>query len=94
MVMAARDRETVQRHDVPVFVAFPISTAMSCSVDFLTLASFVEEPDPAKSGRAELAHWLTNARNPLIARVMVNRVWMHLMERRHCSFGRQLRDTR
>jgi hypothetical protein len=31
-----------------------------------------------QSGRRELATWLTSKKNPLTARVMVNRVWMHL----------------
>ncbi|MBZ2186024.1 MAG: DUF1553 domain-containing protein [Bryobacter sp.] len=30
------------------------------------------------SGRLELAHWITSDRNPLTARVYVNRVWQHL----------------
>ncbi len=33
-------------------------------------------PDaPEAGGRAALAHWLTDARNPLLARVMANRLW-------------------
>ena len=36
---------------------------------------------PASSGRIELARWITDARNPLTARVMANRVW-------HGHFGR------
>jgi hypothetical protein len=34
--------------------------------------------NPKQSGRLELAEWLTNEKNPLIARVFVNRVWKHL----------------
>ena len=33
------------------------------------------------SGRLELAHWIASKENPLTARVMVNRVWSHLMGR-------------
>ena len=35
----------------------------------------------AKSGRLELAAWLTHRDNPLTARVMANRVWYHLTGR-------------
>ena len=33
----------------------------------------------AGSGRMQLAEWLTDPDHPLVARVLVNRVWMHLM---------------
>jgi len=38
------------------------------------------------SGRLELAQWLTDANNPLIARVAVNRIWQH-------HFGRGIVQT-
>lgn len=34
--------------------------------------------DDDQSGRLALAHWLTDADNPLTARVMANRIWSHL----------------
>lgn len=36
-------------------------------------------PTTEQSGRLELAHWLTSPENPLTARVMVNRLWHHLL---------------
>ncbi len=50
---------------------------------FLTIASLGENPKIGedRSGRAELAQWITDPSNPLTARVMVNRVWQHLFGR-------------
>jgi cytochrome c553 len=33
------------------------------------------------SGRLQFARWITDPRHPLTARVMVNRIWMHLIDR-------------
>jgi hypothetical protein len=43
-------------------------------------------PDEKGSGRLELANWIADAKNPLTARVMVNRVWQH-------HFGRGIVPT-
>lgn len=47
---------------------------------FLTVLSLPDTPaiPPDQSGRLQLAGWLTSPRNPLTARVIVNRVWHHL----------------
>jgi hypothetical protein len=42
--------------------------------------------EPTSSGRLELAEWIASRENPLTARVMVNRIWLHL-------FGRGLVPT-
>jgi len=34
---------------------------------------------PGSSGRRELADWIASPEHPLTARVMVNRIWMHLL---------------
>jgi cytochrome c553 len=47
---------------------------------FLTALAYPGAPqiNPAESGRRELAEWLASPKNPLTARVFVNRVWHHL----------------
>jgi len=47
---------------------------------FLTAVAFQTPPNisPHESGRKELAEWIASDKNPLTARVYVNRVWQHL----------------
>lgn len=50
---------------------------------FLSAAAY-EAPSaipPNSSGRKELADWIANEKNPLTARVYVNRIWHHLFGR-------------
>ncbi len=44
------------------------------------LPAFPEVPADS-SGRLQLAEWIASPKNPLTARVMVNRVWQHLLGR-------------
>ena len=44
-------------------------------------AVLARETQPRAEGRIALAGWLTDSRNPLTARVYVNRVWKHLFGR-------------
>ena len=46
----------------------------------LQVATWGELPafSPGQSGRKELADWIADAKNPLTARVYVNRIWHHL----------------
>jgi hypothetical protein len=50
---------------------------------FLTAVHVPKAPpiNTATSGRLELAQWITSPDNPLTARVMVNRIWHHLLGR-------------
>jgi len=80
MAMSARDREAVADSEIRIRGIADHRGAV-IPRGFLTVASILDSPQISKtqSGRAELAHWISAPANPLIARVFVNRVWMHLM---------------
>src|SRR5258708_15403059 len=59
-------------------VGDPKSTGPVAPRNFLTVLGGQALPKDEKgSGRLELAQWITDKRNPLTARVMVNRIWEH-----------------
>jgi cytochrome c553 len=82
----------VQDRDEPVDSPLYIRGELDQPAEFVP-RGFVQvisdgTPPPVSegSGRRELADWLASRENPLTARVMVNRVWLHL-------FGRGLVPT-
>ncbi|MFT5471437.1 MAG: hypothetical protein ACI8UO_006571, partial [Verrucomicrobiales bacterium] len=78
--MGVQDRD--DQIDATVLVRGEIDKpAQTVERGFVQVIEHAETPEQIKSGssgRLELASWLTSPENPLTARVMVNRVWMHL----------------
>ncbi|MGI9472209.1 MAG: DUF1553 domain-containing protein [Rubripirellula sp.] len=80
--MAPSDHATAKVVDSPVHIRgevknlgaiIPRGFLQVCSSGDASIRS------PEGSGRLQLADWLTDPDNPLVARVYVNRVWSHLM---------------
>jgi hypothetical protein len=94
LVLAVRDED--QPADARINIrGNPHNLGAEVPRGFLSRARSASVPAiPAgQSGRRELALWLTDPANPLTARVMVNRVWQHLLGeglvRTVDNFGRQ-----
>jgi hypothetical protein len=87
LAMGVRDRPFPE--DIPLYARGELSkpgpTVRRGFVQVLT-AKGGTPPITAGSGRKDLAAWIASPDNPLTARVMVNRVWLHL-------FGRGLVPT-
>ena len=84
--MGARERD--EAVDSPLFVRGELDQPGEVIPRGLIRVVYDGAPAPiaAGSGRHELADWVASAANPLTARVIVNRVWLHL-------FGRGLVPT-
>jgi hypothetical protein len=80
LVMAVRDEEKIENCRINVR-GNPHQLGEEVARGFLSVAAEEARPEmPAdKSGRLELARWIASAENPLTARVIVNRVWQHLL---------------
>ena len=80
--MRARDRE--KPADTKIAIRGELSEPGEVAPrGFLTAISIPDVPtiDPKQSGRLQLAHWMASRDNPFTARVMVNRIWHHLLGR-------------
>jgi hypothetical protein len=78
MAMAVRDR-TFPR-DMPIHIRGEVSKTgeVVARGTVQVLSDMPLKIARGSSGRKELAEWVASEKNPLTARVMVNRVWLHL----------------
>ncbi len=80
LVLAAKD--DAKPADIRINIrGNPHSLGAETPRGFLQVTTTSARPSIAagQSGRLEMAQWLADPSNPLTARVMVNRVWQHLM---------------
>ncbi len=80
--MAVFDAPAVEIGDGPICIrGEPRNLGPAVPRGFLQVCSSGTAviPQPTGSGRMELATWLTAPNHPLVARVIINRVWMYLM---------------
>jgi hypothetical protein len=79
VAMGARDAKTISDCEIRIRGEAE-KIGPSVPRGFLTAFNVPGAPkvNPQASGRLELAHWIASDKNPLTARVIVNRVWHHL----------------
>ena len=80
--MAPADRSTSEIADSAVHIRGEVrNLGETVARGFLQVCSSGDASirNPTGSGRRALAEWLTDPNHPLVARVFVNRVWMHLL---------------
>ena len=89
LAMGVRDRSSVGNAQIRI-QGLAHSLGSEVPRGFLQVLDPEGAPSPGidstESGRRQLAEWFTRRQNPLIARVLVNRIWHHL-------FGRGLLRT-
>lgn len=71
-------RECDLAQDSPLYVRGEIEKPGASVLRGLPMLAGDASPIEKGSGRKELASWISSADNPLTARVIVNRVWLHL----------------